>query len=132
MTTLKQGDLVKNEDGINCKVLGVCGEVIHISYPYDHKIYEDTYTESFLKNQGYTWDTPAYEPEDGGDYWFISVSGQVCVCEWNDDDIDHTRRDFLGIYQTEALAEAALLEIKRKLGKQYEALYWMQTRKGVE
>ena len=60
MTTIKQGDLVKNEDGKTCKVLGVCGEVIHISYPYDHDIYEDTYTESFLKNQGYTWDIPAW------------------------------------------------------------------------
>jgi hypothetical protein len=117
MATLKQGDPIKNEDGKTCKVLGVCGEVIHISYPYDHDIYEDTYTESFLKNQGYTWDTPAWEPKDGGDYWFISVRGQASFCEWNNDDIDHARRDFLGAYQTKELCEAALLEIRRKLGK---------------
>jgi len=117
MTTLKQGDLVKNEDGINCKVLGVCGEVIHISYPYDHKIYEDTYTESFLKNQGYTWDTPAWEPAYDKTYWFVNASGQAEDDRWINDKFDRARRDFLGIYQTEALAEAALLEIKRKLGK---------------
>ena len=117
MTTLKQGDLVKNEDGDMCNILGVCGEVVHISYPYDHKIYEDTYTESELKKQGYTWDTLTWEPEDRDDYWNISAIGQVCFSEWNDDVIDHARRDFLGIYQTEALAEAALLEIRRKLGK---------------
>ena len=117
MTPLKQGDLIKNEDGINCKVLGVCGEVIHISYPYDHDVYEDTYTESFLKNQGYTWDTPAYEPEDGGDYWYIYTDGDCIHAYWDNDTTDHARRDFLGIYQTEALAQAALLEIRRKLGK---------------
>jgi hypothetical protein len=117
MTTLKQGDLIKNEDGINCKVLGVCGEVIHISYPYDHKIYEDTYTESFLKNQGYTWDTPAWEPKMRDVYWHIDERGYISESIWDNDHTDQARRDFLGIYQTEALAEAALLEIRRKLGK---------------
>ena len=93
MTTLKQGDLVKNEDGINCKVLGVCGEVIHISYPYDHKIYEDTYTESFLKNQGYTWDTPAWEPAYDKTYWFVNASGQAEDDRWINDNFDRARRD---------------------------------------
>ena len=117
MTTLKQGDLVKNGDGDMCNILGVCGEVVHISFSNNHSFHDEAYTEFQLKDMGYTWDTPAWEPEDGEDYWFISASGQVCVCEWVDDDMEHARRDFLGIYQTEALAEAALLEIKRKLGK---------------
>jgi len=117
MTTLKQGDLVKNGDGDMCNILGVCGEVVHISFSNNHSFHDEAYTEFQLKDMGYTWDTPAWEPEDGGDYWFISESDEVCFSEWNDDNIEHARRDFLGIYQTEALAEAALLEIKRKLGK---------------
>ena len=118
MTTLKQGDLVKDGDGHTRKVLGKCGEVVHLSYSgVARDEYLSSYTEVQLKKQGYTWDTPAWEPEDGGDYWFISESGQVCFCEWNDDNIDHAHRDFLGIYQTQELAEAALLEIRRKLGE---------------
>ena len=117
MTTLKQGDLIKNKYGDIRNILGVCGEVVHISFSNNHSFHDEAYTEFQLRDMGYTWDAPAWEPEDGGDYWFITPSGQVCECEWINCSFDQARRDFLGIYPTKALAEAALLEIRRKLGK---------------
>ena len=117
MTTLKQGDLVKNENGDMCNILGVCGEVVHISFSNNHSFHDEAYTEFQLRDMGYTWDAPAWEPEDGGDYWYIYTDGDCIHAYWDNDTTDHARRDFLGIYQTEALAQAALLEIRRKLGK---------------
>ena len=132
MTTLKQGDLIKNENGDMCNILGVCGEVVHISFSNNHSFHDEAYTEFQLKDMGYTWDIPAWEPENYEMYWFISSIGVIGISKWTGDTDDHGRKNFQGVYQTEALAEAALLEIKRKPGKQYEELYWMQTRKGVE
>ena len=118
MTTLKQGDLIKDGYGHTRKVLGKCGEVVHLSYSgVARDSYLSSYTEFQLKDMGYTWDTPAWEPEMHEMYWYIYTDGDCVHAYWDNDTTDHTRRDFLGIYQTEALAEAALLEIKRKLGK---------------
>jgi len=119
MTTLKQGDLIKNRNGKNCKVLGVCGEVVHVSFSINQGSHDEACTEADLKEDGYTWDTPAWEPEIGSIYWhvYINGKGEVEDSVWSNDKIDIARRDFLGIYETEALAKAALLEIRRKLGK---------------
>ena len=118
MTTLKQGDLIKDKYGVR-KVLGVCGDVVHVSFVEDHNAINYTKTESEFKANGYTWDTPAWEPEIGSIYWYIVINGEADVQEsnWDNDEHDHARRDFLGIYQTSDLGEAALLEIRRKLGK---------------
>jgi len=117
MTTLKQGDLIKDKNEKTRSVLGVCGEVIHISFALDHNAHYTTATESQLKKRGYTWDTPAWEPSIEKDYWFIIDGGTAIESTWDNHKVDHARRDFLGIYETEALAKAALLEIRRKLGK---------------
>jgi len=118
MTTLKQGDLIKGCEEVR-KVLGVCGDVLHISRGNSHDAHHFTATESELKTYGFTWDTPAWEPEIGSNYWYIFINAgvEVGASIWNDDQYDRARRDFLGIYQTKELCEAALLEIRRKLGK---------------
>jgi len=117
MTTLKQGDLIKNVEGKTCKVFGICGDVRHVSFSDDHNTYATTQTENELRKNGYTWDTPAWEIKEDETYWFISDHNKPKNCIWEDDKFDKSRRDFLGIYQTKELAEAALLEIRRKLGK---------------
>ena len=117
MTTLKQGDLIKNENGDMCNILGVCGEVVHISFSNNHSFHDEAYTEFQLKDMGYTWDTPAWEPSIGEGYWFINAESIATESTWDNHKIDRALRDFLGIYQTQELAEAALLEIRRKLGK---------------
>ena len=117
MTTLKQGDLIKDSEGNTLKVMETCGTILHISYKSNHAKYNFTSDEAGLKDFGYTWDTPAWEPEVFENYWFIDLSGGIFNDVWEDDTDDHNRRDFLGIYQTEELAKAALLEIRRKLGK---------------
>ena len=117
MTTLKQGDLIKSNNGKTFKVLGVGEGIVHLSYSDKHNGYLASFTESELKEDGYTLDTPAWEPSIGRLYWFIDGQSDVFDSIWQDDIIDHARRDFLGIYQTKELAVAALLEIRRKLGK---------------
>ena len=117
MTTLKQGDLIKSNNGKTFKVLGVGEGIVHLSYSDKHNGYLASFTESELKEDGYTWDTPAWEPLIGEKYCYINDLEETCESRWDDDTIDHARRDFLGIYQTKELAEAALLEIRRKLGK---------------
>ena len=119
MTTLKQGDLITHldSDKLICKVMEVCGTILHISYSNDHDSYNFSATESQLKADGYTWDTPAWEPAYDEMYWFGNSQGEATLSRWNNDKFDHERRDFLGIHQTKELAEAALLEIRRKLGK---------------
>jgi len=119
MTTLKQGDLIKNSNGVTRKVMEVCGTILHISFHEDRAKYCYTTDEASLKKDGYTWDTPAWKPKEGEIYWYIFISDGAAVnsCTWTNHNVDHARRDFLGIYQTKELAEAALLEIRRKLGK---------------
>ena len=115
MTTLKKGDLIKEKNGHTCKVLGVCGDVVHLSYSNDHNAHNYTKTEVQLKEEGFTWDTPAWNPLIGEPYWYIDERGDVYDPVWENVTIDQARRDFLGIYQTRELAEAASLEIKSKL-----------------
>ena len=117
MTTLKQGDLIKDREGKTLKVKETCGTILHISCKNNHAKYNFTTDESGLKELGYTWDTPAWEPEMYEIYWFITDYGEGGTSKWNDDTHDQARRNFLGIYQTKELAKAALLEIRRKLGK---------------
>ena len=118
MTTLKQGDLIKDTNGGTRKVLGVCGEAVLLSYFNNHHDYCSTETEASLKKEGYTWDPPAWEPSKIGEtYWFIDGESDLNNCEWTGDSTDHARKNFLGIHQTRELCEAALLEIRRKLGK---------------
>ena len=117
MTTLKQGDLIKNVEGKTCKILGVCGEVVHVSYAGVHNSCATTQTEEKLKEDGYTWDTPAWEPKINDLYWFITSDSNAAFASWNNYEVGNARRDFLGIYQSKELAEAALLETRRKLGK---------------
>ena len=54
-----------------------------------------------------------WEPKDRETYWFLKLSGDVESCDWLNDNVDRMRRDFLGIYQTEALA----LEVKERIIK---------------
>ena len=116
MPTLKKGDLIKDKYGVR-KVLGVCGEVVHVSYASDHNVCASTQTEPQLKENGYTWDTPAWKPKIDDRYWFVAATGKPECDIWRNDKLDQTRKDFLGIHQTPELCRAALLEIRRKLGK---------------
>jgi len=117
MTTLKQGDLIKDGHGHTRKVLGTCGMTLHISLSSNLNKFGYTTDEATLQENGYTWDTSAWEPRYGMKYFFINENGSVYGSVWTDDMNDRARRDFLGIHQTKELAEAALLEIRRKLGR---------------
>ena len=117
MTTLKQGNLIKDCEGDTCKILGVCGDVVFMSWIDNHGRFSRTGTEVDLKENGFTWDTPAWEPERGVKYWFAKDNSTADWAYWDNDEEDQGRRDFLGIHQTRELCEASILEIRRKLGK---------------
>ena len=117
MTTLKKDQLIKDRGGDTCKVMEVYGTILFISYTNHHDRHCITSDEKSLKEDGFTWDTPAWEPDEGKAYWFITSDNRVEFGSWNNYEVDRDRRDFLGIYQTKELCEAALLEIRRKLGK---------------
>jgi len=117
MTTLKQGDLIKHKSGNTSKIMGVCGDVVHIANYSNPDKYGYATDEASLKEYGYTWDTPAWEPSIDQRYWCFGSCGEAIRSSWADDSTDHRRKDFLGIYETKELCEAALLEIRRKLEK---------------
>ena len=117
MTTLKKGDLIKDSMEGTRKVMETCGTILHISLTSDHNKYGHTTDEATLKEYGYTWDTPAWEPEIGSIYWHITGDSDVRWDTRTNSDLYIKRRDFLGIYQTKELCDASLLEIRRKLAK---------------
>lgn len=119
MTTLKKGDLIKNKRGETLKVMEVLGQIFFISVSDNLNACWFHQTEEKLKRDGYTWDTPAWEPALNEKYWYIYIYGTpISACDrWENSDIDKECRDFLGIYETKELCEAALLEIPRKRGK---------------
>lgn len=49
----KQGDILVNKDGDKIKVLGVCGEVYLTSFPHNHNLSGDLYTQYELDRRGY-------------------------------------------------------------------------------
>ena len=94
-----------------------CGTILHVSLYDNFNKYAYTTDETSLKEDGFTWDTPAWEPKMGDDYWCITSTSEPDRSSWTNSQVDHARRDFLGIYQTKELCEAGLLEIRCKLGK---------------
>lgn len=115
---MKQGDiLIKGET--RRKVLGVCGEVVFMSRNNDFSIVAGIpYTVQELLEDGWTVEQQPWEPKDEDKAWFINDEGTTVRGDWNSAHTDWTRiSNFLGIYPTKAAAEAALVEIRRKLGK---------------
>ena len=119
MTTLKKDQLIKDCYGSLHKVIEVLGQIFFISHTDNFNTCWTHQTEEHLRKNGFTWDTPAWEPEIDEMYWYITISdsGAFSHRYWVNDRTDHARRDFLGIHRSRELAEAALLEIRRKLGK---------------
>lgn len=83
----------------------------------------DPATVALLEHAGFIErvdDTPKkWEAQIGETYWYICDRGHIDDCSWGNDSIDRNRKNFIGIFETKALAEAALEEIKSKWGKKY-------------
>ena len=110
------GDIITNKEGAKAKVLAVIGDVFLRS----------CWGEPNFNLAGY-WHTFAEAEEDGcsvvkeekpwpsvGDvYWFLTHEGGACqVAPWADMDYKQARRDFLGVFRTEAEAIAKRDKIK--------------------
>lgn len=73
MEDLKQGDILKNEDG-EIKVLGVCGEIIFISqYDNFEKADDCAYAIQDLKGLNFTKKEPKWYPKEGETVFFSTV-----------------------------------------------------------
>ena len=120
MNTLKKGMIITDSNGLTCKILAVCDELYALSYDNatdSDDRFKSWYTITQLKELGYTWDEPKWEPMEGKEYYFLKSDGSVESLLWNDDSFDKGVRDFLGIYRTAEECEAAIADIKKKLGK---------------
>lgn len=113
--TLKKGQIIKDATGNERKVLAVSDDLVTLSYSHDYEVACSQLTEKGLRDNGYTWSEPEWEPEIGEDVWYISAQGQVEKTTWTYGKIDRNLRDFLGVYPTEEAAIKRRDEIKRKI-----------------
>lgn len=117
---LKQGTkLVKKIEGFaeeyhkgeEYHIGGICGEVYFI-ISEKTGICTSTRTEKEILEY-FTIIEEKWEPEDGGKYWYIDSSGDICATWWQKNKHDLFRRDYLGIYQTKEGAQTALENMKK-------------------
>lgn len=116
---LKQGQIIKDNDGYKRKILATISEsnVVLISCIDKFSQVAGWYTESELIEYGYTFPEEEWEPEEGMDYYFIDADGCIERNIWCDNSYNNSRKNFLDVYKTRELAESALKVIREKLGK---------------
>lgn len=117
---MKQGDILINKQGDKRKILGVCGEVYFLSHPDDFElitISSFAWTEKEIEEIGYTLLEEPWEPKEGEIYWFIDSGVEIGTFYWVNSAPDNFRKYMKNIFKTKELAEQALQEIKKKLGK---------------
>lgn len=113
---MKQGDiLIKGND--KRKVLGVCGEVVFLSSYSDMTRTGANVTATQLEQDGWTVEEQPWFPKYGEQIWHINSKGHVTEGKWTSSEKQVAKMEFLGIYKTKEAAKAALVEIRRKLGK---------------
>ena len=93
-TTIKIGDILVSKTGLERKVLGVLGisgEEIWANGGIHSK-------EWFIEN-GFTLKQAPWEPEVGQSYLYITSTGEIGYCHWDNDDVDIARKNLLGVFQ---------------------------------
>jgi hypothetical protein len=55
----------------------------------------------------------AWKPTKNKKYWWINQEGQVFDEIWDNDDVDNLRRDFTGVYRSEAEAKETVDAIRK-------------------
>lgn len=122
MMKYKKGDrLVTNGSntvgmGHELEVCEVYGCMYFLCYQKELKII--IAMQEYLDSNGYTLKSRPkddWTPEIGKQYYYITDSGFVNWLNWDNDKGDNERKDFLGIFRTQAEAEARLQEIKDNL-----------------
>lgn len=117
---LKKNDIIQNKIGYYRKILSIADGLyfVSIAYPTKEDAEKANYGEYFytlqaLKDAGYEIPEEKWIPEKGETCWYIDDFGEADYYYWGNDENDHARRDFLGIYPTKEAAQERLEEIKR-------------------
>ncbi len=98
------------------KVLEILPNLVGLSYVRDHESFSHWRTSKEIED---LFEIPEeeWEPEVGDECWFIDGCGYVYESDWDNSEMDHMRKNFLGRYRTKKDAEKAIEDIKNKLGK---------------
>lgn len=89
MNKYKQGDILIGTDGYKRKILGVCGEVYHISDLISLSYPDLVETDASLEAEGYTLAQPAkWVPKEGEAYWYVASSGSIWRTCWMNNEVD--------------------------------------------
>lgn len=116
MMKYKKGDVLVDKDGCERKVLEILGCIYFIEHEFTPMVV--AVLEEWLDYRNYTLKSRPKEdwtPEIGEKYYHITYGGTVGYLNWDNDEGDNGRKNFLGIFRTQAEAEARLQEIKDKL-----------------
>ena len=115
----KKGDVIQSGKDKR-EVLGVCEDIVFVSHSNKFNEVGFYRTQKELEKKGYNLVKYEWEPEINNQYWFLNESGEIKGRYWDNDVIDNSTRNFLGVFETKEKAEKRLKEIKEKLNiKQY-------------
>lgn len=112
---LKQGDIITTVGDEKAKVLGVCGEVIHISEKDDFEKVGYSYTEKQLIFLGWSFPKEKWAPKIGEEYYCINTIGEINVLTCKYDNYDKRLIENGNCFQTCEEAELALTRVKKAL-----------------
>lgn len=116
--TLKVGDIItkkrQNAQTDNRKVLGICGDVVFLSYSFDYEKTGDCFTEKELLEDGWVFPKTKWEPKDRQQFWFLDASLNVTTTTFDISyaDIFHVGNCFQTKEEAKQARDRVLLALK--------------------
>lgn len=114
---MQPGQFLVNSLSQKNKILGICDEVICISYASDYESILGWYTKKELKQLGYS---PLEEPwvlKKGMVYYSVTSDGAIYPYFWNDDSGDLFKRLTGNVHRTTAEAELYKQKLIERMGR---------------
>ena len=103
------GDVIQDKSGSKAKVLAVLGDVFLRSCwgepSFDLAGYWHTFAEAEEDGCSVVKEEKPW-PSVGDEYYYLGSRGNVSLDAWEGDTVDRERRDFFGVWRTEAEAIA--------------------------
>lgn len=113
---IKIGQILKGEGFVkNRKVLEVLPNVVILDFlDYAGIPCKQIYTYAEIEEH-FELPKEEWEPKKEERYWYINNEGYIYSSIWENDSVDYERINFLGIYQTQELAEQAKEKILKAI-----------------
>lgn len=118
MLNLKSGQVIQSKDGTWSKVIEVFENSVCMNTGFsEKKVAEECHVGGVLLlnpyiTENYILPKEEWEPSDGKGYFFLFSDGDAGSGIWKGADVEVKRKDFLGVFQTEAEALAFRDKIK--------------------